>query len=189
MALATKTQSQNIFAKLKLKPANKVRSPNREGRVGQWLLTETFRYVSTAAQRTRHGARSPSASTCASIARRTTETWECTSPLCAPPTSTVRTSRYIRGTRADSEQYGNGINCVSSRWAATKVRPSTSSRTEAQQRSRARTTRPNTPAMPPQSTRRNCPDGAPQTLSCTSQSPCSLYGTMLTKVTATPMKS
>ena len=34
MALATKTQSQNIFAKLKAKPANKVGCLHREG----WLL-------------------------------------------------------------------------------------------------------------------------------------------------------
>jgi hypothetical protein len=32
MALASKTQSQNIFAKLKAKPANKVSYPDREGR-------------------------------------------------------------------------------------------------------------------------------------------------------------
>jgi hypothetical protein len=37
MALASKTQSQNIFAKLKAKPANKVSSLNREG--GQSMLT------------------------------------------------------------------------------------------------------------------------------------------------------
>lgn len=32
MALASKTQSQTIFAKLKAKPANKVSYPDREGR-------------------------------------------------------------------------------------------------------------------------------------------------------------
>jgi hypothetical protein len=158
MALATKTQSQNIFAKLKQKPANKVRSLNREGRcIG---VNTKCRYVSTAAQRTQHGARYPSASICASIARRTTVTWVSTSRSCGRPTSTVRCPSTLGGstlgTGADiGAQSGNGINCASSRWAATRARPSTSSHTVVPQRSLARTTRPNTPAMRRPSTRRS----------------------------------
>jgi hypothetical protein len=93
MALATKTQSQNIFAKLKQKPANKVWLLNREGRsIG---VNTKCRYVSTAAQRTQHGARSPLASTYASTARRTTVTWVSISPSCDRPTSTVRGPRHL----------------------------------------------------------------------------------------------
>jgi hypothetical protein len=93
MALATKTQSQNIFAKLKQKPANKVRLLNREGRsIG---VNTKCRYVSTAAQRIQHGAQSPLASTYASTARRTTVTWVSISPSCDRPTSTVRGPRHL----------------------------------------------------------------------------------------------
>jgi hypothetical protein len=88
MALATKTQSQNIFTKLKQKPANKVCSLNREGRsIG---VNKMCRYVSTAAQRTQHGAQYPLASIYASIAPPTIVTWVSTSRSCDRPTSTVR---------------------------------------------------------------------------------------------------
>jgi hypothetical protein len=48
------------------------------------------RYVSTAAQRTQHGARCPLASICVWTARRTTVTWVSISPSCDQRTSTVR---------------------------------------------------------------------------------------------------
>ena len=130
------------------------------------MLTFMCRYVSTAAQRTRHGAQYLSASTCASIAPRTTGTWVSTSPLCAPPTSTVRPSTHDLRTGADTGQSGNGINYESLRWAATRAPPSTSNRTVVRQRLPAKTTRPNTPAMPRPSTRRNCPGAALRMLSC-----------------------
>ena len=100
MALATKTQSQNIFSKLKSKPANKVRCLAGRGHGGQEGLTVDCRYASTAAQRTQHGAPCRSASTCASTAPRTTVIWVFTSPLSGPPTSTVRLPPHIGSSTA-----------------------------------------------------------------------------------------
>jgi hypothetical protein len=97
MALATKTQSQNIFTKLKQKPANKVCSLNREGRsIG---VNNMCRYVSTAAQRTQHGAQYPLASIYASIAPPTIVTWVSTSRSCDRPISTVRCPSTLGSSR------------------------------------------------------------------------------------------
>jgi ADP-ribosylation factor GTPase-activating protein 2/3 len=87
-ALATKTQSQNIFAKLKGKAANKVGYLHADEAVNGG--SPRHRYVSTAAPGTRHGALSPLASICAWTARRTTGTWASTFRLCGPRILIVR---------------------------------------------------------------------------------------------------
>lgn len=95
-ALATKTQSQKIFEKLKSKPANKVQPINcpplsslESAGTSADDVNLVYRYALTAMQRTPHGHQYPSASISAWIAVRITETLECTSRLCAQPISTV----------------------------------------------------------------------------------------------------
>ena len=69
------------------------------------------RYVSTAAQRTQHGARYRLVSTSVSTALRTTVTWVSTSPLSDPRTSTVRQhQKCIHRGNTDQEQSGNGTS-------------------------------------------------------------------------------
>lgn len=86
MALATKTESQKIFEKLKQKPANKV------GHVMSWPIPRgltLFRSASIAVQRTRHGLLYLSPSISALTAQPTTGILVSTSPLSAQRTSTV----------------------------------------------------------------------------------------------------
>jgi hypothetical protein len=114
-ALATKTQSQTIFTKLKQKPANKV-CERLDG--AQYTTNTASRYASTAAQRTQHGAPYLSVSTYVSTAPPTIVTWVSTSPSCDPPISTVRTRLRLRrgrttGTHVDLGQYGNGTSYAS----------------------------------------------------------------------------
>jgi hypothetical protein len=90
---ATKAQSQKIFEKLKIKPANRVRMPHP---VSVAYLTDGARYASTAAKTTRHGRPYPLAYTSALIVRQTTETLACTSPSFGPPTSTVSSAQRLR---------------------------------------------------------------------------------------------
>lgn len=61
------------------------------------------RYVLTAAQRIQHGVLYPLASTYASIAPRTIETWACTSRLCGPRTSIVCSPLGPRNTRKQGQ--------------------------------------------------------------------------------------
>ncbi|EAW13863.1 ADP-ribosylation factor GTPase-activating protein [Aspergillus clavatus NRRL 1] len=79
---ASKAQSQKIFEKLKLKPANKARiaPPSPCG----------YSYASTAALKTQHGRRCPSVSIYALTAPLITATSVSTFPLFAPPTLTLR---------------------------------------------------------------------------------------------------
>lgn len=98
---ATKAQSQKIFEKLKLKPANKVRSatprPPVCGLAMFWPLfaddSFTARYASTVALRTRLGHRCLLVSTCVWIVPPTIAISVFTSPLSVPQISTVRTTQ------------------------------------------------------------------------------------------------
>lgn len=98
---ASKAQSQKIFEKLKLKPANKVRNilPLVRGLAMFWPLFAnaftTASYASTAALRTRPGLRFLLVSTCVWIARPTIATSVFTSPLFVPQISTVRIPKAI----------------------------------------------------------------------------------------------
>jgi hypothetical protein len=106
---ASKAQSQKIFEKLKLKPANKVRTntpPLAAHSAVFWSLSTNgllaSSYALTVAPRTRLGRQSPSVSTCASIAQPITVTLVSTSPLFDPQTSTVciiRRCDFIRRDR------------------------------------------------------------------------------------------
>lgn len=122
---ASKAQSQKIFEKLKLKPANKVRItlPLVRGLAMFWPLFAnefpTASYASTAALRTRLGLRFLLVSTCVWIAQPTIATSVFTSPLFAPQISTVRIPRPLcaftncfTGWRLmDFSQNGNGSSC------------------------------------------------------------------------------
>lgn len=92
-ALAPKQESIKIFEKLKSKPGNKVRARDTGSATAALdSLADgpySARCASTATRRTRHGPRSPLASTSASTARPTTATSASTSRLSARPTSTV----------------------------------------------------------------------------------------------------
>lgn len=98
---ASKAQSQKIFEKLKLKPANKVRHtlPLVRRLAMFWPLVAneftTTSCASTAALRTRPGLRFLLVSTCVWIARPTIATSVFTSPLFVPRISTVRIPRAI----------------------------------------------------------------------------------------------
>lgn len=93
---ASKAQSQKIFEKLKLKPANKVRTtpPPVRSLAAIWPLFANEilagRYASTAALRTRLGRRSRLVSTYALIVRPTIAILVSTSPLFDPQILTVR---------------------------------------------------------------------------------------------------
>lgn len=94
MALATKSQSQKIFEKLKTKPANKVRIAHaisitllKESAIWRRILT-WLRSALTAVRKTLPGPRSRSESTYVSTARPTIAISVSTSPLCAQQTST-----------------------------------------------------------------------------------------------------
>jgi ADP-ribosylation factor GTPase-activating protein 2/3 len=90
-ALASKTQSQKIFEKLRTKPANRVRFHNATYTTPRSLTRLLFSYASTADRRIQLGHQFPLESIYASIAPQTTEIWACTFPLCDPQISTVRT--------------------------------------------------------------------------------------------------
>lgn len=94
---ASKAQSQKIFEKLKLKPANKVRNQHPAsvcpycGLFGPLFTHGLFAdsYALTVAPRTRLGRLFLSVSTSASIVRPITATLVSISPLFDPQTSTV----------------------------------------------------------------------------------------------------
>lgn len=95
---ASKAQSQKIFEKVKLKPANKVRTPHpvrrcEIGALNADVSISVYRYALIAALKTRPGLQFLSVFTCALIARHTTVTSVCTSPLSDQQTSTVRILR------------------------------------------------------------------------------------------------
>lgn len=88
MALASKTESQNLFAKLKQKPANRV--GKQSALIACLTLLTSHRSASTAAPRIPAGARYPLASISVSTAPLTTGTSASTFLSCGPRTSTVR---------------------------------------------------------------------------------------------------
>lgn len=100
---ASKAQSQKIFEKLKLKPANKVRNQHPASVCPYcglfWLLFANGLFASscalTVAPRIRLGRLFPSVSTSASIARPITATLVFISPLFDPQTSTVCISSRV----------------------------------------------------------------------------------------------
>jgi ADP-ribosylation factor GTPase-activating protein 2/3 len=82
-ALASKSQSQKIFEKLRTKPANRVskpKDPRPLRMIADYGMISSYALI--VGKRIPHGLQCPSESTSASIARRITATWVSTSPLC-----------------------------------------------------------------------------------------------------------